>query len=138
MQISVITLESCSLKSSGFCWRGVLISSVAVMGSLIRPMAIPLALPRETLVLDDRDRLSGQEGLVDPEGGGVELDQPEVDGHPVANENLEDVSRYNVNCLDLLDIILACLGLVLLQSIDGILGVPLLPYTDDGIGDEDE
>merc|ERR1711936_57381 len=58
MQIRVITLESCSPNSSNFCCRGVLISSVATMASLILPMAVlapvpittPLALPEETLV----------------------------------------------------------------------------------------
>ena len=52
------TLDSCSAKSSSFCCRGVLISSVATMASLILPMAVeepvpmttPLALPEETLV----------------------------------------------------------------------------------------
>ena len=60
MQIRVVTFESCSTQSSSFCWRGVLITSVAVMASLMRPMAvddpvltmIPLALPEETLVPD--------------------------------------------------------------------------------------
>ena len=53
-----LTLESCSPNSSNFCCRGVLISSVATMASLILPMAVlapvpittPLALPEETLV----------------------------------------------------------------------------------------
>ena len=39
-----VALESCSVKSSRFCWRGVLISSVL----LIRPMAVED--PEETLV----------------------------------------------------------------------------------------
>ena len=49
MQIRAITLESCSVKSLSFCWRGVLISSVAVIASLIRLMAVedlvPMAMP---------------------------------------------------------------------------------------------
>ena len=43
-----MTLESCSAKSSSFCWRGVLISSVATMASLILPMAVEAPVPMTT------------------------------------------------------------------------------------------
>ena len=70
--------------------------------------------------------------LILPEGGGVDLHEPEVSGHTVTDGDLDDVSRDDVDGLDLLHAILvgpdhlAGLGLVLLQSLDSLLSVPLL------------
>merc|ERR1719342_2034219 len=95
-------------------------------------------------VLDHRDRLTSKDGLVNPEGGGVDLHEPEVSGHTVTDGDLNDVSRDDVDGLDLLHAILvgpdhlAGLGLVLLQSLDSLLSVPLLPDTDNSVGDQDE
>ena len=70
--------------------------------------------------------------MILPEGGGVDLHEPEVSGHTVTDGDLNDVSRDDVDGLDLLHAILvgpdhlAGLGLVLLQSLDSLLSVPLL------------
>ena len=70
-------------------------------------------------VLDDGHRLSGEDGLVDAEGGGVDLHETEVGGDFVSDGHLEDVAGNNVHSLDLLDTILVgsdnftSLGLVL-------------------------
>merc|ERR1712073_76498 len=79
-----------------------------------------------------------------PESGGVDLHEPEVSGHTVTDGDLNDVSRDDVDGLDLLHAVLvgpdhlAGLGLVLLQSLDSLLSVPLLPDTDNSVGDQDE
>ena len=95
-------------------------------------------------VLDDRDGLSSQDGLIDPEGGREDLGQPDVGGDLVADGDLNDVTGHDLLGADLLDTALVGtydlthLGLVLLQRLDGGLGVTLLPDTDNGVGDEDE
>ena len=67
-----------------------------------------------------------------PEGGGVDLDEPEVRGDTITDGDLEDVARDDVNGLDLLHAVLvgpdhlAGLRLVLLQGLNGLLSVPLL------------
>ena len=67
-----------------------------------------------------------------PEGGGVDLDEPEVSGDTITDRDLKDVTGDDVNSLDLLDAILvgpdhlAGLRLVLFEGLNGLLGVPLL------------
>ena len=67
-----------------------------------------------------------------PEGGGVDLDEPEVSRDTVTDRDLEDVTGDNVNGLDLLHAVLvgpdhlAGLRLVLLQGLNGLLSIPLL------------
>ena len=76
-------------------------------------------------MLDHGDRLSGQDGLVNAEGGGVDLDQSEVGGDLVTHGHLDDVTGHNVHSLDLLDTVsvrpdnLSGLGLVFFQSLNG-------------------
>ena len=57
-------------------------------------------------MLDDGDGLSGQDGLVNTEGGRVDLDQTEVSRDLVSNGNLQYITRNNVDSLNLLDAIL--------------------------------
>ena len=70
--------------------------------------------------------------MILPEGGGVDLHEPEVSGHTVTDGDLNDVSRHDVDGLDLLHAILvgpdhlAGLGLILLQGLNGLLSIPLL------------
>ena len=67
-----------------------------------------------------------------PEGGGVDLHEPEVSGDTVTDRDLEDVTGDDVNSLDLLHAVLvgpdhlAGLRLVLLEGLNGVLSVPLL------------
>ena len=58
------------------------------------------------VVLDDGDGLSGQDGLVDAERGGVDLDDPEVGGHLVTDGDLDNVAGNHLHSLDLLDTLL--------------------------------
>ena len=70
--------------------------------------------------------------MILPEGGGVDLHEPEVGGDTVADRDLEDVAGDDVNGLDLLHAVLvgpdhlASLGLVLLQGLNGLLSISLL------------
>ena len=83
-------------------------------------------------MLDDRHRLTGEDGLIDPERGGVDLDETNVGGDLVADGDLDNVAGDNLVGLDLLDAVLvgaddlAHLRLVLLQGFNGGLGIPLL------------
>ena len=67
-----------------------------------------------------------------PEGGGVDLDEPEVGGDPVADGDLDDVAGDDLHGLHLLHAVLvrpdhlAGLRLVLLERVNRLLGVPLL------------
>jgi hypothetical protein len=69
-------------------------------------------------VLDDRHRLSGQDGLVDAEGRGVDLDDADVGGDAVADGDVADVAGDEVVGLDALEATVADdlgdLGLVFL------------------------
>ena len=53
-------------------------------------------------MLDDRYGLSSEDGLIDSEGGGVDLDDPEVGGHLVSDGDLDNVAGNNLHRLDLL------------------------------------
>ena len=57
-------------------------------------------------MLDNRHGLSGEDGLVNSEGGGVDLDDPEVGGHLVSHGDLDDVSGNNLHRLNLLHAVL--------------------------------
>ena len=84
------------------------------------------------VVLDHRHGLTGQNGLVNSEGGGVDLDQTEVSGDLVSHGDLHDISGNDLYGADLLDTVLvgaddlAHVGLVLLQGFNGALGVAFL------------
>ena len=84
------------------------------------------------VVLDDRHGLSGEDGLVDPEDGGEDLDDADVGGDLVADGHLDDVAGNDVLGADLLHAILvrsdhlAHLGLVLFQGLDRGLGISFL------------
>ena len=54
------------------------------------------------VVLDHGDGLSGEDGLIDSEGGRVDLDDPEVGGHLVSDGDLDNVAGNNLHRLDLL------------------------------------
>ena len=79
-----------------------------------------------------------------PEGGGVDLDEPEVSRDTVTDRDLEDVTGDDVNSLDLLDAILvgpdhlAGLRLVFLQGLNSLLSVPLLHTMHCFLGDKIE
>uniref|UniRef100_A0AAG5DA10 Uncharacterized protein n=1 Tax=Anopheles atroparvus TaxID=41427 RepID=A0AAG5DA10_ANOAO len=95
-------------------------------------------------VLDHRNRLTGQDGLINADGGGVDLDQADIGRDLVTDGHLHDVTRDDLLGADLLHTglvaadNLAHLGLVLLQRFNGGLGIALLPHTDDGVGDQDQ
>ena len=52
------------------------------------------------VVFDHGDRLAGEDGLVDPEAGRVDLDETEVGGDLVADGDLHNVAGYQVDSLD--------------------------------------
>ena len=56
-------------------------------------------------VLDDGDRLTGQDRLIYTKSGGVDLNETEVSGDFVTNRDLDDVSGNNVDSFDFLDTI---------------------------------
>merc|ERR1712106_902528 len=153
MQMRVMTLESCSAKSSSFCWRGVLISSVSAISSLILPIAvavpvpmtIPLALPEATLVPEKTMFfLSWLTALGSGTTSVCLITETDVSGDLVSNSDFQDVSRDNLNRLNLLDTILvrtddlASLGLVFLESLNSRLCISLLPDTNKSVENENE
>lgn len=95
-------------------------------------------------MLDDGHGFSGQDGLIDPDGGGVNFGEPNVGRDFVTDGDLNDVTRDDLLGADSLDTglvgadDLAHLRLVLLKSLDGGFRIPLLPNADHGVGDENE
>ena len=83
-------------------------------------------------MLDDGDRLSGEDGLVNPECGGHDGDEPDVSGGLVAHRDLHNVPGHQLAGADVLHPLLvgaddlAHLRLVLLQGLDSVLSIALL------------
>merc|ERR1719438_540928 len=75
-------------------------------------------------VFDDGDRFSGQNRLVNTEGGGVNLTKTKISRNLVTNRDLNDVSGNNIHSLHLLNTIsvgsdnFACLRLILFQCLN--------------------
>merc|ERR1712072_700826 len=88
--------------------------------------------------------MGSQDRLVNTEGGGVDLGETEISWDFVSNRNLKDVSRNNVNSLDLLNAILvraddlSSLWLVFLECLNSRFCISLLPYTNNSVGNENE
>lgn len=89
------------------------------------------------------DRLTSQQGLVDSEGGGLDLEDSEIGWDLVANTDVDHVTWHEVTSKDLLNLTRSVLSedlghswLVLLESLNSALGVLLLPDTDASVGDE--
>uniref|UniRef100_A0A2M3YY06 Uncharacterized protein n=1 Tax=Anopheles braziliensis TaxID=58242 RepID=A0A2M3YY06_9DIPT len=95
-------------------------------------------------VLDHRDRLTGQDGLIDTDGGGVDLDQTDISRDLVTDRHLDHIAGNDLLGADLLHTglvaadNLAHLGLILLQRFNSRFGIALLPHTDHGVGDQNQ
>lgn len=95
-------------------------------------------------MLDDGDRLTGEDGLIDPKGGRVDVGDTDIGRDLVTDRHLNQVTGHDLFRAHLLDAglvlahHLAHLRLVLLEGLNGRLGVTLLPYSHHGVGYQDK
>eukprot|EP00053_Salpingoeca_punica_P015069 m.137833 g.137833 ORF g.137833 m.137833 type:complete len:1067 (-) comp16613_c0_seq1:133-3333(-) len=89
--------------------------------------------------------LAGENGLVHTQVARLDLEHAHVGGDLVADGNLDDVAGHKLARLDLAEVTLVLLAqdlgrlrLVLLERLDGVLCVALLPDADGGVADEDD
>uniref|UniRef100_A0A182WLP1 Uncharacterized protein n=1 Tax=Anopheles minimus TaxID=112268 RepID=A0A182WLP1_9DIPT len=95
-------------------------------------------------VLDHGHGLTSQDGLIDTDGGGEDLDQTDISRDLVPDRHLNHITRDDLLGADLLHTRLvatdnlAHLGLVLLQRLNSRFGIAFLPHTDDGVSDQNQ
>lgn len=95
-------------------------------------------------MLDDGYRFAGQDRLINPQSGREDFAETNICRDFVADRHLHDVTGHDLFGPDPLDAgfvpsyNLTHLRLVLLERLYRRLGVPFLPDTDYGIGDENE
>jgi len=89
------------------------------------------------------DRLTSQEGLVDSEGGRLDLEDSKIGWDLVTNTDIDHITWHQVTSENLLNLTWSVLSedlghgwLVLLESLNSALGVLLLPDSDASVGDE--
>jgi hypothetical protein len=94
-------------------------------------------------LLHDRLALAGQDRLVQPQRRRLELQQPQVGGHTAADAQADHVSRHELHRADRPERLavaphVGVVGLVLLERIDRLLGVGLLPDADPCVEHQDD
>jgi hypothetical protein len=94
-------------------------------------------------VFGDGNRFSGEEGLIDSEGGGFDLQNSDISWDLVTNSNVNDITWNQITGSDLLDLTWSILSeylghgwFVFFQGFDSRFSILFLPDTDASVGNQ--
>mmetsp|Transcript_22287 Transcript_22287/g.59004 ORF Transcript_22287/g.59004 Transcript_22287/m.59004 type:complete len:331 (+) Transcript_22287:2108-3100(+) len=86
--------------------------------------------------------LASELRLLDSHRGCLQLNDAQVRWNLVSDTNLTDIARHQIDCFDGLPAPIpqyqGCVGLELLQGIQGLLRVGFLPHSHNGVGNENQ
>jgi hypothetical protein len=96
------------------------------------------------VVFGNGNRFSGEESLIDFDGGGFDLEDSDISWDLVTNSNINDIAWNEIAGKNLLNLAWSVLSedfghgwFVFFQSFNSGFGVLFLPDTDAGVGDQD-